>query len=365
MLRFVYKSGTSRCILWRARPGAGYARRACSVRGRCNRCRRWLCAHGRKPAASLLHLGPGLANGLANLHNAKKARSPVVNIIGDHATYHQLLEAPLTSDVKAFAAPVSQWIKSSPNGAEVGHDAAAAVRAANSNGGQIASLILPADTAWTPAHDYGVYRKPPSPEIPPAAAIEKISALLSNGKKTSILMTGQALRARGLEAASRIAAKSGAQVFADTFNARTERGAGRYGIKRLPYFAEQIVETLAGTEQLIIVGSQSPVSFSLSRYSQLSRSRRLCDICIGDPCGRRHWRAGGCCGRDQSATKPSRAKWNSSVPTLRMAAISPLRFGLPWRITCRTIPSSLMRPQQAASPLKCFSPMPSNMIICN
>ena len=92
-------------------------------------------------------------------------------------------------------------------------------------------------------------------------AIEKISALLSNGKKTSILMTGQALRARGLEAANRIAVKSGAQIFADTFNARTERGAGRYGIKRLPYFAEQIVETLAGTEQLIIVGSQSPVSF--------------------------------------------------------------------------------------------------------
>lgn len=214
-----------------------------------------------KPAASLLHLGPGLANGLANLHNAKKARSPVVNIIGDHATYHQLLEAPLTSDVKAFAAPVSQWIKSSPNGAEVGHDAAAAVLAANSNGGQIASLILPADTAWTPAHDYGVYRKPPSLETPPTAAIEKISALLANGKKTSILMTGQALRARGLEAANRIAAKSGAQVFADTFNARTERGAGRYGIKKLPYFAEQIVETLAGTEQLIIVGSQSPVSF--------------------------------------------------------------------------------------------------------
>ena len=104
-------------------------------------------------------------------------------IIGDHATYHQLLEAPLTSDVKAFAAPVSQWIKSSPNGAEVGHDAASAVRAANSNGGQIASLILPADTAWTPAHDYGVYRRPPSPEAPPASAIEKTSALLSNGKK--------------------------------------------------------------------------------------------------------------------------------------------------------------------------------------
>ena len=145
-----------------------------------------------------------------------------------------------------------------PN-AEVGHDAAAAVRAANSNSGQIASLLLPR-MAWT-RHMIMVSivvlhpRKHPLP--PPS---KKISALLSNGK-TSILMTGQALRARGLEAASRIALKSSAQIFADTFNARTERGAGRYGIKRLPYFAEQIVETLAGTEQLIIVGSQSPVSF--------------------------------------------------------------------------------------------------------
>ena len=214
-----------------------------------------------KPAATLLHLGPGLANGLSNLHNAKKASSPVVNIIGDHATYHLPFEAPLTSDVKAFAAPVSHWIKSSPNAADVGQDTAEAVRAANSNGGQIASLILPADTAWTPASDYGFYRKPPMPDTPPQAAITKASKMLKNSKKTVILMTGHALRAKGVKAANRIAVKSGAKVFADTFNARMERGAGRYNIKRLPYFAEQVSELLAGTEQLIIVGSKPPVSF--------------------------------------------------------------------------------------------------------
>jgi len=214
-----------------------------------------------KPAATLLHLGPGLANGLANLHNAKKAGSPIVNIIGDHATYHQHFEAPLTSDVKAFAAPVSHWIKSSPNGAAVGHDTAEAVRAANSNGGQISSLILPADTAWTDADDFGIYREPANPALPPDIAIDKAAQLLKSGKKTAILMTGKALRADGIKAANRIAEKSGAQVFSDTFNARTERGAGRHNIKRLPYFAEQITETLLGVEQLIIVGSQSPVSF--------------------------------------------------------------------------------------------------------
>ena len=214
-----------------------------------------------KPAANLLHLGPGLANGLANLHNAKKARSPVVNIIGDHATYHQPFEAPLTSDVKAFAAPVSHWIKSSPNGAAVGHDTAEAVRAAMSNGGQIASLLLPADTAWTEAHDYGIYRKPADPALPPDAAIDRAAEMLKNGKKTVLLMTGKALMAKGTAAATRITEKTGAKAFADTFNARMEKGAGRHNIPRIPYFAEQIVETLEGTEQIIIVGSQTPVSF--------------------------------------------------------------------------------------------------------
>lgn len=214
-----------------------------------------------KPAACLLHLGPGLANGLANLHNAKKARSPIVNIIGDHATYHQHFESPLSSDVKAFAAPVSNWINSSPNGYAVGHDAAEAVRASMSNGGQVASLLLPADTAWSPADSFGVYRKPVAPAMPPNESIEKAADFLNNGKKTVLLISGKANRKEGTRAAARIAAQTGCQVYTDTFNARMEKGAGRHHIERLPYFAEQIIESLEGVEQLILVGTQAPVSF--------------------------------------------------------------------------------------------------------
>jgi len=214
-----------------------------------------------KPAATLLHLGPGLANGLANLHNAKKARSPVVNIVGDHATYHQQWEAPLTSDVKAFATPVSHWIKSSPNATAVGQDTADAVQAANTSPGQVATLLLPADTAWEDAADYGVYQAPKAPSRPDNEAVSKAIELLSNGKKTVILIAGKALRAPGLKAANRITEKTDARAMSDTFYARMQRGAGIHGIERMPYFAEQMEETLKGVEQLIIVGSQAPVSF--------------------------------------------------------------------------------------------------------
>ncbi len=104
-----------------------------------------------RPAATLLHLGPGLANGLANLHNARKAQSPVVNIVGNHATSHQRFEAPLTSDVEAFARTVSHWVHTSRDSRLVAADAARAVQAARQAPGQIATLILPADTAWTSA----------------------------------------------------------------------------------------------------------------------------------------------------------------------------------------------------------------------
>lgn len=214
-----------------------------------------------KPAANLLHLGPGLANGLANLHNAKKARSPVVNIIGDHATYHQRFETPLTSDVQAFATPVSHWVKSSPNGSAVGHDAAEAVRVANSSGGQIASLLLPADASWGSADGYGVYRTPITSALPPKEAIDSAATLLGNGKKTVMLLSSKAMRAEGSKVACCIAEKTGCGVYAETFNARLEGGAGRFKIARLPYFPEQVAEVLEGTEQIIIVGAQTPVSF--------------------------------------------------------------------------------------------------------
>jgi acetolactate synthase I/II/III large subunit len=214
-----------------------------------------------KPAATLLHLGPGLANGLANLHNARRAMTPVVNIVGDHATYHAQYDAPLASDIFGIARPVSGWVHSSPAARSVAGDGARAVQAARRPPGQVATLVLPADTAWLEADRPA----PPLPVEPPAsvgaAAVDQIVEALRAGKKTALLLGGAALRQRGLEAAGRIAAKTGARLACDTFTARLERGAGRVALERLPYFAEQIVEFLKGTELLVLVGTKPPVSF--------------------------------------------------------------------------------------------------------
>mgnify|MGYP001261754749 CR=1 FL=1 len=214
-----------------------------------------------KPAATLLHLGPGLANGLANLHNARRAATPIVNVVGDHATYHARYDAPLASDVAGFARPVSSWIHSSTSAGNVASDTARAVQAARAAPGGIATLILPADTAWEPAF----LPAQPLPDIGPfpvsADVIEQIAARVSNGKKTAVLLRGKVLQGEGLEAAGRIQAKTGVRLMCDTFAPQIEMGAGRVPIERIPYFAELIVDFMQGVEQLILVGSNPPVSF--------------------------------------------------------------------------------------------------------
>jgi acetolactate synthase-1/2/3 large subunit len=214
-----------------------------------------------KPAATLLHLGPGLANGLANLHNARRAATPIVNIVGDHATYHAQYDAPLASDVLGFARPVSGWVQSSMSARAVATDGARAVQAALQYPGQIATLILPADTAWLEADRAAPALPKPMPAIASPEAIEQAADGLRSGRKTMILMRGAALKERGLTAAGRIAAASGARIACDTFAPRCQRGAGRVEVERIPYFAEQIVEFMKGTEQLILVGASPPVSF--------------------------------------------------------------------------------------------------------
>ncbi len=214
-----------------------------------------------KPAATLLHLGPGLANGLANLHNARRASTPIVNIVGDHATYHAQYDAPLASDIAGFARPVSGWVHSSTSALTVAADGARAVAAAWSPPGQIATLILPADTAWNAAEGPA----PALPRPPPApvsdAAVDRAAAALRSGKRAAILLRGAVLQPAGLETAGRIAAASGARLMCDTFAPRIARGAGRVIVERIPYFAEQIVEALASVETLILVGAKPPVSF--------------------------------------------------------------------------------------------------------
>jgi acetolactate synthase-1/2/3 large subunit len=214
-----------------------------------------------KPAATLLHTGPGLANGLANFHNARKARTPVISIVGDHATRHRQYDAPLSADVEAFARPVSGWVRSAPDARSVAADGAAALAAAMEPPGRIATLILPADCAWNEAD--GPAAPPPFPERATVApgTVDEVAAALRSREPAVILMTGQALLERGLETASRIAGATGARLLSQTFNARVQRGAGRVPIESLPYFAESAVAALEGVRHLILVGAQAPVSF--------------------------------------------------------------------------------------------------------
>ena len=214
-----------------------------------------------KPAATLLHLGPGLGNGIANLHNARRASTPIVNIVGDHATYHAQYDAPLASDIAGLARPVSGWVHSSPSPLTVAADGARAVQAALEPPGQVATLILPADTAWLEAEGPADALPRPQPAAVSDSAVARVAKALGNGRKSAILMRGAALKEGALVAAGRIAAKSGARLLCDTFAPRIQRGAGRVLVERIPYFAEQIVEFLEGTEQLILVGAKPPVSF--------------------------------------------------------------------------------------------------------
>lgn len=215
-----------------------------------------------RPAATLLHLGCGLGNGLANLHNARKGKVPIVNIVGDHATYHVPLDAQLQSDIETVARNVSpEFVRTSKSTAELCRDAVDAVAAARGLPGQVATLILPADVSWG---DGGIPCPPlpvPTPSPADAATIEAIAKLLRAGGMTALLLGGQALREPALLAASRIAAKSGARLLSEVFPTRLERGAGRPPIERIAYLAELASVQLAGLEHLILVDAKSPVSF--------------------------------------------------------------------------------------------------------
>ena len=211
-----------------------------------------------EPAVVLLHLGPGLGNGLANLHNARRARVPMVVVIGDHAIHHKKYDAPLESDIDAVAGTVSGWMRRSAAVADVAADASDAVASASANR-HIASLILPADVSWS---EGALIAKSVAAQSPPSRGDAKAAAAaLQSGEPTVIMVGGDATRAAGLAAASRLAQRFGARVICETFPARLERGAGVPAAERLAYFAEAAVAQLDGTKHLVLAGAASPVSF--------------------------------------------------------------------------------------------------------
>jgi acetolactate synthase-1/2/3 large subunit len=214
-----------------------------------------------RPGCTLLHLGPGLGNGLANLHNARKGRVPVVNIVGDHATYHRQYNAQLQSDIETAARNVSAWVRTTSATGSVGADASEAVTAAYGPPGQVATLILPADVSWSEGASVAPPAPISSPEPVTAGAAEEAAKALTSAEPAALLLGGGALRRRGLLAAARVSAACGARLLAETFPTRVERGPGLPEVERLAYLAEFASSQLAGLTHLVLVGARPPVSF--------------------------------------------------------------------------------------------------------
>lgn len=218
-----------------------------------------------KPAATLLHLGPGMANGIANLHNARRANSPILNIIGNHPNFHIGFDAPLTSDIDTLARNFSCWIKSCSTAGTLAQDGAdaftATLRQSTGSTGQIATLIMGADAAW--GDSAGPVQPNPLPQR--ATVTEDVVAataeLLQGGANTMLLLEHHATEPAALEAASRIAAKTGCRLKNSTFPGRVDGGPGRVAMERLPYFPNQILQAMEGVEHLILVGGEIPASF--------------------------------------------------------------------------------------------------------
>jgi acetolactate synthase-1/2/3 large subunit len=202
-----------------------------------------------------------MGNGLANLHNARRGRTPVVNVVGDHARSHKRLDAPLESDIDALAGTVSGWVRRSLSPSDVAADAADAVAAAASAPGGIATLVLPADVSW---EDGAAPADPvparPAPRVPPSV-VEDVATVLAFGKPTVLFLGGDAVGEEGLLAAGRLAAGTGARLMTETFPPRTPRGAGLPDVARLPYPPELAMAALEGTAHLVLVGATSPVHF--------------------------------------------------------------------------------------------------------
>jgi acetolactate synthase-1/2/3 large subunit len=214
-----------------------------------------------KPSCTLLHLGPGLGNGLANLHNASRAQVPIINLIGQHPASHLPYDTPLTSDIEGIARSCSRWLRTSASASQVGSDAADAVVAARTAPGQIATLIVPADAAWSDGGAISAIPAIRQAPMPQDAAVERSAAMLRSGVRTALLLTGNALYGKGLAAAGRVASNTGAKLLAPYPLTRQERGASAPNVDRVAYVLEQAVEQLKEFRQLILVGSRAPVAY--------------------------------------------------------------------------------------------------------
>jgi len=211
----------------------------------------------RRPAATLLHCGPGLANGLANLHNARRARSPIVNLIGDLSHSHKPADPPLAADIEALARTVSSWTRTTLDAHSVAADGAAAVAAAMAPG--IASLILPSDVCWSDGAHPAVPRPVAAPASVEDGAVVRAADWIRHGGTTVLLLGGDALLGPSLRLAGAIAVRTGVRLMAESSIARMERGRGRPDVQRVPYAPGAAVQALSTAQRMLLVGARRPV----------------------------------------------------------------------------------------------------------
>jgi len=217
-----------------------------------------------RPASTLLHLGPGLANGLANIHNARRASVGIVNIVGEHSDSHLKYDPPLTSDIEGLARPLCHWVRRAEGPHTIAADTAASVAVANEHPGRISALILPGDASWS---DVGARVRPPrrpqprGASVPDAGQVERAARVLRSGEPTLLILGNKATRGPTLEMAGRLAAATGCRLATQFFSARIERGAGRVPLERIPYAVPAALNFLAGFRHIITVETGEPVAF--------------------------------------------------------------------------------------------------------
>jgi acetolactate synthase I/II/III large subunit len=212
-----------------------------------------------KPAMTLLHLGSGLTNAAANLHNAKRAHTPIINIVGDHASYHRALDAPLTSDIASVARACSSWTGEVASASDAVHAALRVTVAATQSHRGPATLILPADCAWLPV-DAADPVEPVQASHAKHADIAAIASAIRSHAHPCLFLSGDACCADGVFQAGRIAA-TGVRVMCATFVPLLARGASHYPVERLAYHAEMATAQIADIDLVVLAAAASPVAF--------------------------------------------------------------------------------------------------------
>ena len=307
-----------------------------------------------KPASTLLHLGPGLANGVSNLYNAKKAGSGVVNIVGEHASTHIALDAPLTSDIEGIARPVSHWVRTSTSAATVGKDAAEAVQAAMVTPGQIASLILPSDTAWDEGGVTHAALEPATPALFVTDMLAQAAEAL-DGPESLLLLGGTALTESNLEMAGRIAAETGCELLSEWSNARLERGAGRVAIGRVPYPIDIALEVLKPYKRIVLLGARAPIGFFAYPGKPAILTREGADILMLASAGTDLTAALTALGEATSATQTLPAYVaKAEVPDRQHG---PINLDALAAVIARTIPEDAIIVDESVTTGRAFSPV--------